>query len=48
MLNSNTLVIEFVAFGAALGPGPYELIEESCSVMGMNWPQLRENAGGEG
>jgi hypothetical protein len=46
MLNSNTVVIEFVAFGTALGPGPYILIEEPRSVIGMNWPQSGEDAGG--
>jgi hypothetical protein len=36
MLNSNTVVFEFVAFGAALGPGLYKLIEGPRSVIGMN------------
>jgi hypothetical protein len=38
MLNSNTLVIEFVAFGAALGSGLYKLIEGPRSAIGMNGP----------
>ena len=45
MSNANIVVIEFVAFGAALGPGPYELIEGPRSVIGMNGPQSGEDAG---
>ena len=48
MLKANIVVIEFVAFGAALGPGPSELIEGPRSVIGMSGPQLSEDSGGEG
>jgi hypothetical protein len=46
MLNANIVVIEFVAFGAAVGPGPYKPIEGPRSIVGVNWPQSGEDAGG--
>ena len=46
MLNANIVVIEFVAFGVAVGRGPYELIEGPRSVIGMNGPQSGEDTGG--
>ena len=46
MLKANIVVIEFVAFGAALGPGPFKLIEGARSVIGMNGPQSGEDAEG--
>ena len=40
------MVIELVAFGAALGRGPYKPIEGPRSVLGVNWPQSGEDVGG--